>query len=157
MLQLDNMLMAPFVHLQPLYHSDIQQRGLCVMTGSLSFLPLLSWAIREIVQAAAAPAPLSDCHSSIPLPLSAHGVQLTARDPLSQTASSSTREPSASADIFQSPFQQMEVLQVPFGVKYLASGYSIWSITNWIMSPPPTSDLQPLAPHPLFPVSSIMQ
>lgn len=89
-----------------------------------------------MVQAADATALLSDCHSSIPLPLSAHGVQLTARDPLSQTASSSTaREPSASADIFQSPFQQMEFLQVPFGVKYLASGYSIWSITNWIMFP----------------------
>lgn len=139
--------MAPFVtfrrsgNLQSLHHTDIQQHGLYVMTGSL-FFPLsapllrLSWALREIVQTAAATALLSDCHSSIPLPLSAHGVQLTARDPLSQTASSSTaRKPSASTDIFQGPFQQMEFLQVPFGVKYLASGYSIWSITNWIMYP----------------------
>lgn len=138
--------MAPFVtfrgrgNLQSLHHTDIQQHGLFLMIGSL-VSPLsassssLSWALRESVQAAAATSLLSDCHSSIALsPLTAHGVPLAARDLLSQTASSCTaREPSASADIFQGPFQQMEFLQVPFGVKYLASGYSIWSITNWIM------------------------
>lgn len=123
----------------PYWHSTTWLR---VMIGSLSFFPSLppppspSWVLREMVQAAAATALLSDCHSSISLPLSAHGVQLTTHDPRSQTASSRTaREPSASTDIFQGPFQQMEFLQVPFGVKYLAWGYSIWSITNWIVYP----------------------
>ncbi len=157
--------MAPFVtfrrdDLQSLHHTDIQQHGLHVLIGSLSFFPLYppffpSLALREMVQAAAATALLSDCHSSICLPLSAHGVQLTTHDPQSQTASSSTaREPSASADIFQGPFQQMEFLQVPFGVKYLAWGYSIWSITNWMVYPahsPSASHLQPLSPS--FPFS----
>lgn len=120
--------MAPFVtfrrgDLQSLHYTDIQQHGLHVMIGSLALFslsappPLLppSWVLREMVQAAAATALLSGCHSSISLPLSAHGVQLTTHDPQSQTASSSTaREPSASVDIFQGPFQQMEFLQVAY-------------------------------------------
>ncbi len=102
--------MAPFVTFrrgdwQSLHHTDIQQHGLHVMIGSLSlalsFLPpapsfFSFWAFRELVQAAAATALLSDCHSSISLPLSAHGVQLTTHDPQSQTASPSpAREPSS--------------------------------------------------------------
>lgn len=117
--------MAPFVtfrrgDLQSLNYTDIQQHGLHVMIGSPAFFSLppllpLSWALREMVQAAAATALLSGCHGSISLPLSAHGVQLTTHDPQSQTASSSTaREPSASVDIFQGPFQQMEFLQVAY-------------------------------------------
>lgn len=53
---------------------------------------------------------ISVSHSlSLPLSFSTHGAALTTHDPQSQRASlSASREPSASADIFQSPFQQME-------------------------------------------------
>lgn len=100
--------------LKSLYHADIQHHGLHMMIASLFFFPLpLLGSQRDG----------ACCQTAITasLSLSAHGVQLTTHDPQSQTASSSTaREPSASADIFQGSFQQMEVLQVPFGVKYLA-------------------------------------
>lgn len=56
--------MAPFVtftkdELQSLHHTDIQQHGLHVMTGSPSLFSLCppffpSWALGEMVQAAAA-------------------------------------------------------------------------------------------------------
>lgn len=120
--------------LLPRHHIDIQLHRLHVMIRSLSFLPSLpntpSWALRETIQAAAAAALLSYCYGCIPLPLSPWGTADNTWSSEPETASSSTaREPSASADIFQGTFQQMEFLQVPFGVKFLAWGYSIWSIT----------------------------
>lgn len=122
---------------------------------SLSLLYSSSLGLSETMQTAAATALLSDCHSgSSSSPLQPMGyiwqhTVLGAR----QSAWAQREEPSARADIFQGLFQQMEFLQVPFGVKYLAGGCSIWFITNWMACPAfssSASHLQALSPPPFM-------
>lgn len=150
------------------HHADIQQQRLRVMIDplpppslSLSLPYSSSLGLSETMQTAAATALLSDCHSSSSAsPLQPMGyiwqhTILRAR----QSAWAQQEEPSARADIFQGLFQQMEFLQVPFGVKYLAGGYSIWFITNWMACPAFSSSalhLQALSPPPFMPFSSII-